>query len=118
MSLIPYPHEVKYTDEKGQSLLRNTSKTRRLTTSHAEKIQDFLSKFEGIGDDIMQGLEAMDIQDKESHRRNKYTEQLVGRRPYKRAPTTDELPAQLRIANREQEKLVIDLEDIAKVRFC
>lgn len=79
MSLIPYPHEVKYTDEKGWSPLRNTSKTRRLTVSHQEKIRDFLSKFEGVGDDIMQGLEAMDIRYEESHRRNKYTEQLVRR---------------------------------------
>lgn len=86
MSLIPYPHEVKYTDEKGQSLLRNTSKTRRLTASCAEKIHEFLSKFEGVGDDIMQGLEAMDIQDEESRRRNKYTEQLVRRCPAQTRP--------------------------------
>jgi len=37
--------------------------------------------------------------------------------PPQRAPTADEPLAQLRIANREQEKLVINLEDIAKVRF-
>jgi len=84
MSLIPYPHEVKYTDEKGQSLSRNTSKTRRLIAPHPEKIHDFLSKFEGVGDDILQGLEAMDIRDEDSHRRNKYAEQLVRRPP----PTT------------------------------
>ena len=80
MSLIPYPHEVKYTDEKGQSLLRNTLKTRRLTGLSPEKIRDFLSKFEGAGDGIVQGLEAMDIRDEESRRRNKYAEQLVRRR--------------------------------------
>jgi hypothetical protein len=38
-------------------------------------------------------------------------------RPTQRALSTDGLLAQLRIANREQEKLVIDLEDLAKVRF-
>jgi hypothetical protein len=86
MSLIPYPHEVKYTDEKGQSLLRNTSKTRPLTASHPDKIRDFLSTFEGVGDDIMQGLEAMDIRDDEPHRRNKYTEQLVRRPSYTTCP--------------------------------
>lgn len=76
MSLIPYPHEVKYTDEKGWYLLRNTLKTRRLMDL-PEKIRDFLSKFEGAGDGIVQELEAMDIRDEESRRRNKYTEQLV-----------------------------------------
>jgi hypothetical protein len=34
----------------------------------------------------MQGLEAMDIHDEESHRRNKYTEQLVRKLPHTTRP--------------------------------
>lgn len=77
MSLLPYDSQINYTEEK-------------------EKIQQFLSKFEGTADDVIEGFDALDLQDNDVQRKPKYMEQLQ------------------KIANREQERLVIELEDIQK----
>ncbi|KAG8855574.1 Mcm2-7 hexameric complex component [Serendipita sp. 411] len=79
MSLLAYEPKpfINYEDEK-------------------EKIQQFLTKFEGTTDDVIQGLGALDLGNEDMERKLKYMDQLQN------------------IANREQEKLVIELDDLLK----
>ena len=81
MSLLPYDSQINYADEKGKNSVW-TRLIRFLTRFLLpEKIQQFLSKFEGAADDVVEGFDALGLQDDEVQRKPKYMEQLVGQGP-------------------------------------
>ena len=103
-----------------QARFIRVSSRRILTSVFTEKIKSFLSSFKVSKEDVMGGFADLDLDDDVAHTETsfsglKYMSQLASYFKYLRSCSVLIRKLQQKVANRDQQMLVIDLEDIAEV---
>ena len=91
-----------------------------LTAVVTDKIKGFLSSFKVSKEDVTGGFANLDLDDDAAHTETsfsglKYMSQLASYFKYLRSCSALTLKLQQKVANRDQQVLVIELEDIAEV---